>query len=450
MTQSVRIGCGSAFSRDDKHKAVQMAEKGNVRYLCCDRLAERTLAPATLKKNNDPSKGYNPRLEDWFRSVLPAVVENDVKIIGNFGAANPRAAGEQVAEIAAEIGYDSLSIAVVTGDQVKDLVKDRINADEMINIDKNQPIDIKGKIISANAYIGSDPIVNALEEDADIVIGGRISDLSLYVGPLRYEFGWSDLNPKKIAQSCVIGHLLECGTYATGGNLACPGYVEVPEKDNIGFPLAEVDENGEAIITKPPETGGIVTELSLTAQLCYEVHDPEYYITPDMIIDITTVKFDQIKENKVRVTGATPQGKPENLKVLISSTGGYKAEATIGWAGKDSLDKVNRTIEEIIKPEFEELEDRLNALRIDRIGVDAIHGTQSPELECPPNEVRLRVAARTDSIDMAERVLDKVIHQIMTAPMGVGGVKSDIDTLVKLHPTLLNRDKIKTEVMFKK
>lgn len=445
--KSVRIGCGSAFSRDDKRKAVQMAKKGNVRYLCCDRLAERTLAPATLEKESDPSKGYNPRLEDWFRSVLPAAVENSVKIIGNFGAANPEAAGEQVAEIAEEIGYDNLTIAIVTGDEIKNFIKNRVDSDEFVNIENNQPLDIEGRIISANAYIGSDPIVNALEKDADVVIGGRIGDLSLYVGPLRYEFGWSDSDSKKLAQSCVIGHLLECGTYATGGNLACPGYVNVPNMDNIGFPLAEVDESGEAVITKPPATGGVVTELSLTAQLCYEIHDPEQYITPDMTIDVTSVKLDQIGKNKVRVTGAVPQGKPKKLKVLISSIGGYKAEATIGWAGKDSLSKVDMTIKEMIRPELEELEDGIDALRIDKLGVDAIHGTQSPEAECPPNEVRLRVAARTDGIDIAERVLDKVIHQIMAAPMGVGGIQSNIDTLVELHPTLLNRDKVETNVV---
>jgi hypothetical protein len=422
-----------------------MAEDGDVEYLCCDRLAERTLAKATAQKKQGISEGYNPLLEPWFNEVLPICYEKGITILGSFGAANPSAAGTAVAEIAAELGYTDMRIAAITGDDVLDGIHDR----ELRNLDTGDPLhldELPGEVISANAYIGIDPMIEALEADADVIIGGRFGDMSPYLAAMMYEFGWDDEDVDKKAQGTAVAHLLECGTHSTGGNLAYPGYVKVPELDNLGLPLVEIDEEGVGIISKPDGTGGIVSEFSMTAQLVYEVHDPANYKTPDVVVDMRNVEIEQVSEDEVKVTGAEGKPKPEDFKVLVGVDEGYMGEIESGWGGRDALEKTDLTIDEVIRPALAEYEDVLNEVRIDRIGVDAIHSAAAPDPTGDPNEVRLRIAFKTDEEETANEILDTLEPLAFFTAIGGGGLKRNVSSYVGTYPTLLPRDKATLEV----
>lgn len=444
---TVRVGCGSAYSRDPADLAVKMAEDGGIEYLCCDRLAERTLAKATADKKDGTAEGYNPLLEDWFSAVLPICYEKAITILGNFGAASPEAAGEKISEIAKDLDCRDLTIATITGDDVLDKLDDY----ELTNLDTGEPLtpeNLPGEVVSANAYIGVEPMLDALDSGADIIIGGRIADMSPYLAVMMHEFGWGEDELQKKARGTSLAHLLECGTYSTGGNFGYPGYVRVPEPDNLGLPLVEVGEDGVGIISKPDGTGGVVSELSMTSQLVYEVHDPANYKTPDVTVDMQDVKIEQIGEDKVKVTGAKGKPRPEEYKVLVGVDEGYKAEIESGWGGRDALAKADMTIEEAIKPTLEKLDEKLREVQINRVGVDAIHGAAAPEPSCDPNEVRMRIAFKTDDAKTAEEVLDTLEPLTFFTAIGGGGLKRSVTSTVGTYPTLLPRDAVTLEVNY--
>jgi len=441
--KKIRIGGGSAYERDPIEGAVVLVERGKLNYIGLDTLAERTLALAQLRRREDPTKGYNPLLESRVRSLLPLCVKNKTKIITNAGAANPQAATNKVIEIANESGYKGLKVATILGDDVRDI----IGKVKLTNIETGTPLEIRGEeVMSANAYIGAEPIVEALEGGADVVVGGRIGDLALFLAPLIYEFGWGAEDWNKKAAGSVVAHLIECSCASTGGYLAFPGYVEVPGLDNLGYPLAEVDEDGEAVITKPERTGGIVTELSLTAHLVYEIHDPANYLTPDVVVDVRDVKLQQVGKDRVRISGAKGKGRPKDLKVLIGVRRGYVAESEVSYAGWGAYEKAKLAIDKMIKPHLKKMGNELDETRIDIIGVDSVHGQVSPEPKVAPYEVRVRVAAKTKSSKSAEEFCDRMITDGFMSTVGAGGPRRSINPLLALYPTLIPRELISTKV----
>ncbi|WP_436348967.1 acyclic terpene utilization AtuA family protein [Natronorubrum sp. FCH18a] len=452
--KTVRIGAGSAHERDKTSAAVTMVDQGNVEYLCCDRMAEVSLSRAMNRMREDPNKGYGPKLDEFFSKVLPIAWENDTTIIGSFGMANPTAAGKRVEEIAASQGCDGVKVATVTGDNVVDILEPNDFGTDGPMTGATGPMDRNKDLLAANAYLGVDSIIEALENDADVIIGGRFSDAALFAAPLIYEFNWMMDDWEKLADAYTIGHLLECGGHATGGNFAYPGYVEVPDLHHIGNPLAEVSEDGDAIITKPNGTGGVVTELSVASQLLYEVEDPENYYMPDVVLDISNVKLKQIGEDEVKVYGSRGKPRPNMLKVNGSSSAGYKAEVEVGWAGPDTYKKAKLHVEEMVKPRLtngiNNIRNKVNIeeFRIDIIGVDSIFGPAAPEPECDPNELRVRVAAKFNDREDAERFCGMMIPDALFGPVGAGGVRQDVQHITEVHSTLISREKVSTEVEF--
>ena len=296
--KKIRIGSGAGYAGDRLEPALEMIKKGSIDYIGFECLAERTIAIAQKAKLADPNKGYNGLLEYRMDKVLPLCHKHKVKIITNMGAANPQSAVDVVCKIAKEKGIKGLKVAAVYGDDVLD------NLDKYKDItvwETGRPLSELDGIISANAYMGIEGIVEALKNDADIVITGRVSDPALFLAPLVYEFGWDLNNYDLLGKGTLIGHLLECGGQATGGYYSDPGKKDVDELWNLGFPIAEVSENGEFIITKTEGSGGIVSKDTLTEQLMYEIHDPTTYLTPDCIADFSNVKFTQKNKNIVEV-----------------------------------------------------------------------------------------------------------------------------------------------------
>lgn len=445
--ENVRIGCGSGGGDDRREPAVKMVQNGDVEYLCCDRLAERTLANSKRRMLEDPSAGYNPQLVPWFSAVLPEAIDRDVTIIGNFGAANVPAAGRKVAGVARELGYDDVEIATITGDDVLDAITDDDRDPDLRHLVSGEPLSVSEPLL-AHAYIGADAVVDAIERDADVIIGGRIADLSMFLAPMIYEFGWKPDELDKLANGATIAHLLECGMYGTGANIYQPGYVEVPGLDDLPLPLAEVEPNGHAVVSKPEDTGGVVNELSLGNQLAHEIHDPTDYKTPDLVIDVSQVELKEVGPDKVYVSGATGKPRPEEYKALVGYRNGYIAQIDGGWAGSQSYEKAKVTRDRILKPKLEAWDyyDQLDEWRFDVVGVDAIHGPVSGEPECDPNEVRLRVAARVDSREAADDLAVLMKMALWMSAAGAGGVQTKVQPNITIEPTTVPRDFVEEEI----
>lgn len=452
---TVTIGCGSASSSGRREKAVKVAAEPGVDYLCCDRLAERTLANVTAASLGNPEEGYNPALERWFDAVLPVCVENDVTIVGSFGAANVPVAGRKVVELCEERGFD-VDVATVEGDDVLDVVlEDKLDLPHWLTGEPMDPerwriADPDANPIMANAYLGADPVVEALDRGADVVITGRVADLSLFLAPLTYEFGWTAEDLEALAGGATVGHLLECGAYATGGNLYEPGRVDVPGKDDVGLPIAEVESDGTAVVTKPSGTGGVVSEFTLKNQLCHEVLDPAEYASPDLVLDVTEVTFERVGQDRVRVTGATGAQRPDELKLLVGFDNGFLVEAGGSWAGPPSYAKARTCIDEVIRPNVERWEHReaiFHGPRYDVVGVDSIHGPVVDGPECDPNEAVVRVAAKLDSRAASNDFVDLVVDCIgMGGGGGAGGFRGSVERNLTIFPSLIRRDRVDTTV----
>ncbi len=293
MKKSVRIGCGAGFSGDRLETAAILVEKGKLDYLVLECLAERTIALAQKRKAIDPAKGYDPLLERRMKLLLPLLKQHSVKLLTNMGAANPIAAADKVIEIATQFGL-SIKVAAVTGDDVLHYISGEEQA-----LETGRQLIWSGEIISANAYLGADAILPALQSGADIIITGRIADPSLVVAPLVYEFDWSLDNAEMTGKATVIGHLMECAGQITGGYFADPVKKPVEGMDILGHPIADVFPDGSAMISKVAGTGGIINLATAKEQLLYEVTNPNEYVTPDVIADFTTVKLQQKEENCV-------------------------------------------------------------------------------------------------------------------------------------------------------
>ena len=376
------------------------------------------------------------------RACLPACVRGGVKIIANFGAANAPAAAALVGDIARELGFPDINIATVTGDDVRHLLE----ADMEIWEFGGTVADLEGEVIAANAYLGIEPIVEALEAGADIVITGRVADPSLFVAPLVYEFGWAQDDWPRIGQASEVGHLLECSAYVTGGNYRDPGYTEdIPDLHKIGFPIGEVKEDASAVITKVEGTGGIGTTGTCKTQFVYELGDPAHHLTPDVIADYRYVELAQQGADRVRITGGAGGPRPDTLKVNIGVAEGWIGECESIWAGPGSLAKAKVTgiaIEELLKPLMNILED----FRLDYVGVDSVFGAASPEPVTEPNEVWLRVSARTRDEAAATTVSQAFSDIGMAAPLGAGGGRMSVTPVIGVYSTTIPRALIQTHI----
>ncbi len=441
--KTIRIGSGAGYAGDRIEPALELAQKGDINYLVFECLAERTIAIGQKQKQQNPEKGYNELLADRMYAVLPTCLEKGIKIITNMGSANPTAAGQRVLEIAKELGAKQLKIAVVTGDDVRDvLIKQDARLDEI-----GQPISASGKdILSANAYMGADAMVNALRDGADIIIAGRVSDPSLFLAPMMYEFNWAADDWEHLGKGTCLGHLLECAGQITGGYYADPGFKDIPHLERLGFPIAEIDQNGDAVITKVAGSGGCVCVDTCKEQMLYEIHRPDSYITPDVVADFTGVTFTQVGDDRVRVQGATGRAKTDTLKVSVGYQDGFIGEGEISYAGPGAVAR-GRLALEIVKGRFEVCGFAPSEVRFDLIGVDALHGAERSQ-RSEPYEVRARVAARCTTRAQAVKVGNEVETLYTNGPAGGGGVNKGVKEILAMDSTLLARSLVTPTVNY--
>ncbi|MDJ1493880.1 DUF1446 domain-containing protein [Cytophagaceae bacterium DM2B3-1] len=435
MKHKIRIGCGAGFSGDRLEPALILAERGELDYLVLECLAERTIALAQKRKLQDTTKGYDPLLERRIYGLLPLIKKNNIRLITNMGAANPITAAETICQIARQLHLDII-VAAVTGDDVLPLLSGNENS-----IETGEPLHTSGKLISANAYLGADALLPALATDAHIIITGRVADPSLFVAPLVHSFGWSLDDTERIGQATVIGHLMECAGQLTGGYFADPGKKDIPDFANLGHPFVDVWEDGTAIFSKVPGTGGTITLATVKEQLLYEVMDPSQYFTPDVVADFTGVYLTQTSTNQIQVVGGKGQQKPETLKVSVGYAAGFIGEGEISYAGSNALQRAQLAGETI----RQRLSSSFSDIRIDYIGSTSVHRTSfghHPE----PYEIRLRVAAKASTSTQAALVGEEVEALYTNGPAGGGGARKYIHEVVGIVSTLIPRTQVQSTI----
>lgn len=412
----LRIGTGAGFQGDRIDPAVDLAERGALDYLVFECLAERTIALAQQARLADPEAGYDPLLERRMRAVLPACARNGTRIVTNMGAANPQAAARATRAVARELGLTGLKVAAVTGDDVLDRIG------PCVLEETGTPAAALGAgLVSANAYIGAAGIVAALEQGADVVICGRASDPALFLGPLIHGFGWAMDDWVRLGRGTLVGHLLECSAQITGGYFADPGVKDVPDLARIGFPLAEVDRAGNAVITKLPGTGGLVSRATCTEQLLYEIHDPARYLQPDVVADFSGVELEEIGPDRVAVRGATGHPATGQLKVSVGYRDGWLGEGQISYAGANCVARGSLGID-LLRARLAPLGAAILEDRAELIGLNAIAPGARVAAAAEPAEVRLRYAARCRDAATARQVGEEVEGLYLTGPAGGGGV----------------------------
>ena len=431
IQKKIRIGCGAGFSGDRIEPAVILAEKGGLDYLVLECLAERTIALAQKRKIQNPDKGYDPLLEKRINTLLPLLVKNNICLITNMGAANPIAAAKKIIEIAQQKNI-KIKIAAVTGDDVFD----KINT-ETVSIETNEPVSKSGELISANAYIGIDGIVEALNSKPNIIITGRVADPSLFLAPMIYEFGWKTNDYDLLGKGTVIGHLLECAGQVTGGYFAEPHKKPVPDLANLGHPFADIFSDGTAIISKVEGTGGIVNLATVKEQLLYEVINPYEYYTPDVIADFTTVHLKDLGNNQVQVFGGTGKEKPDTYKVSVGYKAFYLGEGEISYAGYNALERA-KLAGAIIE---ERLKDLVDEIRVDYIGLQSVHRVNFNNASVP-YEIRLRVAAKSADANVAALVGEEVEALYTNGPAGGGAVRKYVNEIIGIVSILIDRKKV--------
>jgi hypothetical protein len=439
----VRIGAGAGFADDRIEPAVELVQRGDLDYLVFECLAERTIAAAQQARRADPAGGYDEWLAERTYAVLPAARSRRTRILTNMGAANPVAAARVVVDIARTLGIRGLRVAAVTGDDVVDQVR----STDLPLLERTGTVASLGDtIVSANAYLGVEPLLGALRQGADVIVTGRVADPSLFLAPLVHEFGWSPTDWARLGAGTAVGHLLECAGQVTGGYYADPGRKTVPGLARLGFPLAEVSDDATAVITKPAHTGGQVTVATVTEQLLYEVHDPSAYVTPDVVADFSEVRLQQAAADRVLVTGATGRPRPDALKVSVGYLDSHIGTGEISYAGPNAVAR-GRLALDIVRDRLDLLQLPITESRYELIGVDAVRRGTGPAPAGEPAEVRIRVACRTPDMLSARRVGHEVTALWLNGPAGGGGATRTATQNIAVASVLLPRSAVTTKIL---
>ncbi|NGP05835.1 DUF1446 domain-containing protein [Rhodococcus sp. 14C212] len=451
MVKSVRIGGGMGYWGDDIAAPLRLVRDGNLDYLVMDYLAEVTMSILQKQRRRDPNAGYATDIVDVIRSVLPDAVEKGVKIVCNAGGVNPLGCAEAVARVADELGLrDRVKIAAITGDDLLGRIEELQAAGVTLdNTETGQSLEeIGGELASANAYIGAEPVVTALESGATIVIAGRVADPSMTLGALRFEHGWHADDWDRLAAGIVAGHLIECGAHSTGGNHQA-GWERVPAMEDIGFPIVEVNASGRIVFGKVPGSGGLVDRETTIEQLLYEIGDPTAYLTPDVSCDWTSFTVTDLGDDQVEIVGCTGSPPPETLKVSAAYRDGYSATSMFLYSAPNAPGRAKKALD-VISHRVNRLCLDLEPIHSDLIGMGAVHGPRTPKTyEGEPNEVVLRVGFRSRNradVSRAVAELSTVFHGPPGKTNLVSG-RARVSETLGYWPTVVPRNLVKTDVV---
>ncbi len=435
--RKIVIGAGQGFYGDNPYPAYEMALKEELDYLCFDALAELTLAILAKDRQASAEAGYTKDLKAYMQLLLPVLTQKHFKIITNAGGLNPRQAAQDIENVARKLGLTGLKIAVVEGDDFLHQL-DTLNSERILKNMSGEPAQIMEleQIYFANAYLGAKPIVEALKTGADIILTGRVTDSSLFLAPLIYEFGWGFEDYNRLAQGIMLGHLMECSGQATGGNFS--GDWEELHLENIGYPMAEASEDGTFILTKPEGSGGRVSRETVSEQLLYEIQNPYAYVTPEVLVDLSSVVLTDLGGDRVKVEGAKGNKPGPDYKLITGQPDGYLAQITFGYCWPKAYPKAERAVE-ILQRQMEKAKLSCEELRVDYLGQNSLHLSLSGPKTEDPAEVILRLALKAKSRDHAQRFLRLIPPLALNGPPGIGGF-SGIPSpreLVKIQAYLL-------------
>jgi len=445
----VRVASGQGFWGDWLEAPRRQVEGGPVDYLMLDYLAEVTMSILQKQKERDPRMGYARDFIGAMESVFPAVAERGVKVIANAGGVNPIACADAVLDAASRHGVrGKVRIGVVTGDDILGRL-DTLLAEghELKNMDTGEPLAaIRDRVLSANAYIGSTPIVEALQRGANVVVTGRSTDTSLTMAPLRHEFGWADDDWNALAAGIVAGHILECGAQSSGGN-CLHDWRNIPDLANVGYPIAEARADGSFVITKHPGTGGRVSVPSVTEQLVYEMGDPHAYITPDVVADFTSIRLAADGENRVRVHGITGTHPTPFLKVSIAYRAGFKAVGSLVYSWPDAMEKA-QLADRVLRERLDRLGLRFDQVLSEFVGATSTHGPLAGDGRDAP-EVQYRIGVRGGDRAAVERFTREIAPLVLNGPpsvTGFAGGRPKVEEIVAYWPALLDKRAVSTAV----
>ncbi|MBL1155197.1 MAG: DUF1446 domain-containing protein [Ignavibacteriota bacterium] len=447
MKEKIKIASGQGFWGDLIDAPYHQVTKGDIDYLVMDYLAEVTMSILQKQKNKNPELGYAKDIPELMKRILPIIKDKNIKVITNGGGVNPVACANAVLQAAKNLGIKNLKIGVVLGDNIKDNLDELIlEGAELKNMESNEPIElVKDKILSANVYFGAFPIVEALEKGADIIITGRTTDTGLTLAPMIYEFGWKNTDYNLLSAGTVAGHILECGAQSSGGNFL-GDWQSIPNMAEIGFPVAEAYPNGDVIITKHPNTGGRISFETVAEQLLYEIGDPKSYITPDCIADFTSIKLQDMGNDKVKVYDVKGFPETQFYKVSCSYADGFSAVSSLTYSWPQALTKA-KAADEILRKRLANLNLQFDEIRTEFVGYNSTHGPLAKELdEDEINEIVLRIGVRSHDYSSVERFGKEIAPLILTGPpsvTGFAGGRPKPSEVVAYWPALIDKKFVK-------
>ena len=448
--KTVRVGAGLGFYGDSWRPVRASIERGGVQYIASDHLSELTLAILQKDRQKDPAAGYARDAVPMLTELWPLAANNGVKFVLNAGGLNPEGARYAIAKTFREKGWQA-KIATVTGDSVLERIDElRAAGEPLAHMDTGAEIaTVRDRMVFASAYLGAQPIAEALARGADIVLTGRVADAALTLGPLAHEFGWRWDDWDRIAAGLTLGHLLECSGQGSGGNFGSAGeWAKVPDYAHLGYPIAEVAEDGSALFTKPPATGGRVSFDTIRQQLLYEVHNPHAYFSPDVVLDMGTLKFDDEGGDRVRISGASGAARPAALKIVAGYQDGWMGTGTIGFAWPEAYAKCEKSAE-IIRTLVTERGWAVEETNVEYIGYDSLLGDNAdPTYRDQLNECFLRMTIRTRDQRVADGYGRLFPWLGLSGPPFAGSLKGvqPATELLGIWPTLVRRELVEKNI----
>jgi hypothetical protein len=450
--ETVRVAGGQGFWGDWLEAPYRQVTGGPIDYLMMDYLAEVTMSILQKQKSRDAKRGYATDFVTQMERILPTVVARGIKVTANAGGVNPKACANAVADVARKLGLGGkLTIGIVTGDDLLGRLDGLLaRGHDLKNLDTGRPLkDVRDRVLSANAYLGAAPVVQALQRGAQVVITGRVTDTGLTLGPLMHAFGWASDAWDQIAAGTVAGHIIECGAQCSGGN-CLRDWDTIPDMAHVGYPIVEARSDGSFDLIKHPGTGGRIDVPSVTEQLVYEMGDPQSYITPDGVADFTTIQLNQVAKDRVQVSGVRGKPATDKLKVSIAYFYGYKAVGTLVYAWPDALAKA-QAADRILRQRLKDLGLKLEAIHTEYLGADATHGPLALEHVDVANipEVQLRVGVRAREEAPVDRFTREIAPLILNGPpsvTGFAGGRPKPEEIVAYWPALIDKKMVQPTV----
>ena len=450
MREKVRIASGQGFWGDMLDAPVRQVEGGPIDYLMLDYLAEVTMSIMQKQRARDPSAGYARDFVPLMKQILPACVERNIRVTANAGGVNVEGCAEAVRAVAGELGLaGKFRIGLVTGDDIMPRLDQFLESGiELRNMDTGEPlVTVRERIQSANVYLGAWPMVEALNQGAQVVITGRATDTGLTLAPLIHEFNWGATDWDLLSAGTIAGHIIECGAQSSGGNCQFD-WRNIPDLASVGFPLVEAAPDGSFVVTKHEGTGGRVNVPAIKEQLLYEMGDPHEYITPDCVADFTTIHLEDAGPDRVRVFDIKGRQATEFLKVSISYSAGFKAVGTLVYSWPDAFEKA-QAADKILRARLDRLGLSFEHMLTEYVGANATHG---PLAGLPPQdiaEVQLRFGVRGQDRKAVERFTKEIAPLILTGPPGVTGFaggRPKVEEIVAYWPALIPKELITPRV----